>query len=143
MLATCFLLSSRTELSACCAMHTSLKVSKPLGKSVRNLHTKRSNSLLRTNALSGHLQSGETSRVCVACGQALLDLAQSCCLQRMVAGKQYKGCRSWRRFCPLRASMQAILALLCMVRAASCHSLTQSLPAAQRCTMDICFHGAA
>ncbi len=39
MLATCFLLSSSTELSACCCMQTSLKVSKPLGRSVKNLHT--------------------------------------------------------------------------------------------------------
>ena len=39
MLATCFLLSSRTELSACCAMQMSLNVSKPFGRSVKNLHT--------------------------------------------------------------------------------------------------------
>ena len=46
MLATCFLLSSRTELSACCAMHTSLNVSKPLGRSVKNLHSYTQFSLL-------------------------------------------------------------------------------------------------
>lgn len=39
MLATCFLLSSRTWLSACCSMQMSLKLSRPLGRSVKNLRT--------------------------------------------------------------------------------------------------------
>ena len=46
MLATCFLLSSSTELSDCCAMHTLLNVSKPLGRSVKNLHSIRSTQAL-------------------------------------------------------------------------------------------------
>ncbi len=50
MLATCFLLSSSTELSDCCAMHTLLNVSKPRGRSVKNLHSIRSTKALASVA---------------------------------------------------------------------------------------------